>query len=268
MSPNGTRAYRRAHTHAHARTQTYIPSLTFWCWDVWTSRKSYPFFSPPIFLLFRYNLSASELNFIEKKIIWNWKCTIIKSSIKSNGKFNESRKMGLSETHQSERLGEAPVVWMNEKLHHCIHICHVYRTSSPLSISLCLFGYCTASGAEWCTTSLLLATCAHTQLNTQPWEHIRYMQHVSQSLFNMLLHHIFMRYAHTRSHTQCDFKTAEEVKNPFLIKHRSHEILIVNKFHCIVLLSGQHSSVVVSTVASQQECNGFKSKLGPFCGDG
>lgn len=57
---------------------------------------------------------ASELNFNEK-IIWNWKCKIIKSSIKSNEKFNESRKGGLSETHQSERLGAAPPAWANGK---------------------------------------------------------------------------------------------------------------------------------------------------------
>ncbi len=108
--------------------------MSFWCGDVWTSRKSHPFFSLPISLLYRCNLSASELNFNEK-IIWNWKCKIIKSSIKSNEKFNESRKGGLSETHQSERLGAAPPAWASGKQRHCCHICRAYRASSPPSLS-------------------------------------------------------------------------------------------------------------------------------------
>lgn len=114
--------------------------------------------------------------------------------------------------------------------------------------------------------SSLSYLCTHSTEHTAMRTHTLHAACISVP-FNVFLHHIFMRYAHTRSHTRCDNKAAEEVKNPFLIKHRSNEILIVNKLHCMVLLSGQHSSVVVSTVASQQECNGFKSKLGPFCGD-
>ena len=187
-APELTGPCARTHTCAQTHTDTYIPSLSFWCGDVWTSRKSHPLllltYLPPSTDAIS---SPGELNFNEK-IIWNWKCKIIKSSIKSNEKFNESRKGGLSGTHQSERSGAAPRA--NRKQRHRRHICCADGASSPLPSSIsfalslsfclslalcCLDCYCKASGAEWCTAMLLPAPCALPPTHTHTHTHTDFM---------------------------------------------------------------------------------------------
>lgn len=115
-------------------TNMYIPSCAFWCGDVWTSRKSHPFFSVPISLLYRCNRGAAELNFNEK-IMWNWKRKIIKSSVKSNEKFNETRKRrgGYLKHIKVSVLGAVATVCTSATA-----VISAVPAETPLSSSVCL----------------------------------------------------------------------------------------------------------------------------------